>query len=130
VVKPGVAGGLMDINYAFAGIVVANRDRAADWYEQLLGRPPTFLPNDAEAVWQLADTASIYLFADPTRAGHSVTALAVDDLDATIVELAGRGITVGAIKEIQGTGRKSVVTDPDGNWVSLLEIPGSRNIGS
>ena len=57
----------MNISYAFAGLVVANRDQAAAWYERLFGRPPTFLPNDAEAVWQVADTASVYLLADANR---------------------------------------------------------------
>ena len=47
----------MGITYVFAGLVVANRNQAAAWYERLLGRPPDFLPNDAEAVWQVAGTA-------------------------------------------------------------------------
>ena len=65
----------MNINYVFAGLVVVNRDQAAAWYERLFGRPPDFLPNDAEAVWQLADTASVYLVADADRAGHGIMAL-------------------------------------------------------
>lgn len=112
----------MDTTYVFAGLVVANRDRAAAWYERLLGRPPTFLPNDAEAVWQLAGTASVYLLADPDRAGRGVVALVVDDLDAILAEIAGRGIVAGAIEEIPGAGRKAVITDPDGNEVAILEI--------
>ena len=47
----------MRITYVFAGLVVVNRDQAAAWYERLLGRPPDFLPNEAEAVWQVANTA-------------------------------------------------------------------------
>jgi uncharacterized glyoxalase superfamily protein PhnB len=112
----------MGITYVFACMAVVNRDEAAAWYEVLLGRPPTFLPNETEAVWQVADTASIYLLADPDRAGHSVMALVVDDLDATLAKIAERGITTGAIEEIPGAGRKSVITDPDGNAVSVLEI--------
>jgi predicted enzyme related to lactoylglutathione lyase len=112
----------MGITYVFAGLVVANRDRAAAWYERLLGRPPDFLPNDAEAVWQLAATASVYLLADPDRAGRGVMALVVDDLDSSIAEIAGRGIAVGAIEEIPGSGRKAVIADPDGNAVSVVEI--------
>lgn len=112
----------MDITYAFAGLVVANRDRAAAWYEGLLGRPPDFQPNDAEAVWQVAGTASVYLLADADRAGRGVVALVVDDLDASLAEIAGRGIATGAIEEIPGAGRKAVLTDPDGNAVSIVEI--------
>jgi predicted enzyme related to lactoylglutathione lyase len=112
----------MDISYVFAGLVVTNRDQAAAWYERLLGRPPDFLPNDAEAVWQLASTASVYLLADADRAGRGVTALVVDDLDATLAEIAGRGIVPEAIEEVPGAGRKAVIPDPDGNEVSLVEI--------
>lgn len=114
--------GLMDINYVFAGLVVANRDEATAWYERLFGRPPDFLPNDAEAVWQLAATGSAYLVADADRAGRGIMALVVDDLNASLAEIASRGIEVGAIEEIPGSGRKSVIIDPDGNAVSMLEI--------
>src|SRR4051794_678145 len=112
----------MDITYVFAGLVVSNRDDSAAWYERLLGRPPDFLPNDAEAVWQLAGTASIYLLADAGKAGRGVTALVVENLDASLAELAGHGIAPGSFEEIPGAGRRAVVTDPDGNEVSLVEI--------
>ena len=112
----------MEISYVFAGLVVTDRDRATAWYERLLGRPPTFLPNDAEAVWQIASTASVYLLADPARAGHGVVALVVDDLATTLGEIAGRGITTWEIEEIPGAGRKANFVDPDGNRVSFLEI--------
>jgi predicted enzyme related to lactoylglutathione lyase len=117
----------MSINYIFAGLVVMNRDQAAAWYERLFGKPPDFLPNDTEAVWQVADTASVYVVADADRAGRGVVALVVDDLDATLAEIAGRGIVTGPIQEIPGAGRKSVITDPDGNAVSMLEILGATD---
>jgi len=112
----------MDITYVFAGLVVANRNQAAAWYERLLGRPPDFLPNDTEAVWQVAGTASVYLLADANRAGRGVLALVVDDLDVSLAQIAGREIMNWAIEEVPGAGRKAVMTDPDGNAVSLLEI--------
>jgi len=46
----------------------------------------------------------------------------VHDLDATLADIAGHGITTGAIEAIPGAGRKSVVTDPDGNALSVVEI--------
>lgn len=110
------------LTYVFAGLVVTNRDRAAAWYERLFGRPPSFLPNDAEAVWQVAGTASVYVLADPDRAGRGIIGLVVDDLDASLAEIAGRGIVAGAVEEIPGAGRKAVIADPDGNEVALIEI--------
>jgi predicted enzyme related to lactoylglutathione lyase len=120
--QPGNGSAPVRISYAFAGLVVANRDQAQAWYERLLGKPPTFLPNDLEAVWQVADTASVYLLADAERAGRGIMTLIVDDLDATLAEIDGRGIAAGAIEEIPGAGRKSTITDPDGNRVSIVQI--------
>ena len=116
----------MAINYVFAGLVVANRDAAVAWYERLLGRPPTFLPNEVEAVWQVVDTASMYVLADAERAGRGIVTLVVDDLEASRAEIAGRGIETGAIEEIPGAGRKSVIVDPDGNVVSIIEVYANR----
>ena len=113
----------MNVTYAFAGLVVTNRDRSAAWYERLFGRPPTFLPNDDEAVWQVANTASMYLVVGADGAGGGVMALVVDDVDATLAEIAERGILPERMYEIPGAGRKAVVIDPDGNAISLLEIP-------
>jgi predicted enzyme related to lactoylglutathione lyase len=115
----------MGVSYVFAGLVVADRDEAAAWYARLLGRRADFLPNDAEAVWQLAGTASLYLVADADRAGHGVTTLVVGDLDSCLAKVADRGIVTGAIEEIPGAGRKCVITDPDGNAVSIIEILGA-----
>lgn len=112
----------MDISYVFACLPVSNRDQAVTWYERLLDRPPTFVPNDFEAVWQLAQTASLYVIADADRAGRSITTLVVDDLDTSLRGIAERGIVTGAIEEIPGAGLKSVITDPDGNAISIVQI--------
>jgi predicted enzyme related to lactoylglutathione lyase len=114
--------GPMHISYVFAGAMVSNRDEAAAWYERLLGRSPDFLPNEAEAVWQIAETASVYLLADPARAGQGVMALVVEDMGLTLRAIEARGIETGQIEEIPGAGRKCVIIDPDGNAVSILEI--------
>jgi predicted enzyme related to lactoylglutathione lyase len=80
------------------------------------------LPNDAEAAWQLAPTASLYLVADPDHAGHGVVTLIVSDLGSYLTEISSRGIMTGAIEQIPGAGRRSRLTDPDGNTVSITEL--------
>ncbi len=114
----------MDVRYVFAGLVVANRDSAADWYARLFGRPADMLPNEDEAAWQLSDSASLYLLADPDRAGHGVFTFMVDDLDAVLAGVAARGIDPAPVDEMPGIGRKCVITDPDGNAVSIAELIG------
>lgn len=112
----------MNVSYAFACLVVTDRDRAATWYERLFGKPPDFLPTEDEAVWQVAPTASMYILADAERAGRGIVTLIVDDLDATLLEIEGRGIIAGRFNEVTGAGRKSVIKDPDGNEVALVEL--------
>lgn len=80
------------------------------------------LPNNAEAAWQLADSASLYLLEDPVRAGRGVITLVVDDLDALLPEIAARGLTPGPAEKVGTAGRKCVITDPDGNAVSIVEL--------
>jgi hypothetical protein len=41
------------------------------WYERLLGAPPSFLPNDTEAVWELADHWYVFIEVRPAHAGHA-----------------------------------------------------------
>lgn len=112
----------MSISYLFAGLVVRSRDASATWYATLLGRPADILPNDAEATWQLTGTSSLYLLADPVRAGHGVFTLVVDDLESYLEQVLARGITPGTIEEVGTAGRKSVIIDPDGNAVSVVQL--------
>lgn len=110
------------VSYVFAGLLVADRDLAADWYARLIGRQADMLPNDAEAAWQLADSASLYLRADPGRAGRGVITLIVTDLDARIAAIAARGIAPGPVEVVGEAGRKCVITDPDGNEVEIVQL--------
>jgi predicted enzyme related to lactoylglutathione lyase len=110
------------VSYVFAGLTVTDRDRAADWYARLLGRPADMLPNDAEAAWQLTESASLYLLADPNRAGRGLVTLVVDDLDAETEQLSKRGIPVPPAEPVGDAGRKCTITDPDGNTVALVEL--------
>jgi predicted enzyme related to lactoylglutathione lyase len=113
----------MDISYVFAGLIVADRDEAAAWYAKLIGRPADMYPNDAEAAWQLASDASLYLLADPARAGQGVFTLIVPDLDAELARIAAAGIATGRFDEIPA-GRKCVIADRDGNQIGLAQLSG------
>ena len=42
----------------FSGIPVRDDGPAAAWCERLLGAPPSFLPNDTEAVWDSPTTGT------------------------------------------------------------------------
>ena len=82
----------MDVDIAFTGVPVSELATGRDFFERLLGRPADVLVNADEVMWRLADPAWLYVVVDPGRAGHALVALSVGDLDATLAELAGRGI--------------------------------------
>ena len=48
--------------------------------------------------------------------------MVVDNLETTLAEISGRGISSDRIEEIPRADRKAVITDPDGNEISLLQI--------
>jgi len=72
----------MPFTEVFAGIAVQDRDAAIEFYERLLGAPPTMLPNEDEAAWQLTGGGWLYVLRDADRAGRAGVTLLVDDLDA------------------------------------------------
>ena len=111
----------MSMTHLFAGIPVSDLGVALAWYDRLLGRPPTMRPHDKEAVWQLTDTALIYVVEDPARAGRSLVTVIVDDLDHWIAELEQRGVSVGSVQRMGSGARKAVVADPDGNEVGFAQ---------
>lgn len=103
----------------FAGIPVRDYSLAVAWYERLMGAPPSFLPNDTEAVWELAENRYIYIVVRPEHAGHGLHTLFVSDFDARLLEIAGRGMKP-AEAETYGNGvRKVIFRDPDGNEIGF-----------
>jgi hypothetical protein len=80
-----------------------------------------------EAVWQLANTALIYIVADRARAGSGLLTLAVDDLEQHLAELVERGIPTAKIDAAPGVVRKAIVSDPDGNTITFFENASSEN---
>jgi hypothetical protein len=51
----------------FVGIPVTDYTAALPWYERFFGGRPSFLPNDTEAVWEVAEHRYIYIVQDPER---------------------------------------------------------------
>jgi len=109
----------MPFTEVFAGITVQDRDAAIEFYERLLGAPPTMLPNDDEAPWQLTDGGWLYVLRDADRAGGAVVTLLVDDLDERLAAAAAVGIELGRVETVAGSVRTTWITDPDGNRVQI-----------
>jgi catechol 2,3-dioxygenase-like lactoylglutathione lyase family enzyme len=99
----------------FAGICVKEFSAARVWYEQLLGREPSFLPHATEAVWELAEHRSIAVVEDPRRAGYAHNTVFVEDFDAWVAAIAARGIEPAERETYSNGVRKAIYRDPDGN---------------
>ena len=100
----------------FAGIPVRDYATAVAWYEQLLGAPPSFLPNDTEAVWELAEHRYLYI---EVRPGQTMQTVFVSDFDTRIAAIAGRGLEPAKSETYENGVRKAIFRDPDGNEIGI-----------
>ena len=107
----------------FAGIPVSDYARSLRWYEQLLGSEPSFLPNDIEAVWEVAEHRYLYIEVRPERAGHARSTLFVGDLDALLAGIASRGLEPDERETYANGVRHATFRDPDGNEVCYGGAP-------
>jgi predicted enzyme related to lactoylglutathione lyase len=113
----------------FAGIAVSDYRAALAWYERLLGSPPTFVPDDTEAVWELAEHRSVVIERRPEHAGHAMHTIFVDDLDALVGQIADRGLKPIKRETYANGVRKATYRDPDGNEIGFGGAPRSPGTG-
>jgi hypothetical protein len=109
--------------YLFAGIAVSDFGAARAWYEKLLGAPPSSLPHDTEAVWELAEHRLMFIVQRPEHAGHAMHTIIVDDLDALMAEVAQRGLEPATRETYPNGVRKTTYVDPDGNEIGFGQVP-------
>jgi len=103
----------------FAGLFVSDYELSRAWYERLLGREPTFLASDTEAVWELAEHRWLYIKEQAEHAGHGEQTIFPADLDATVAQASRRGVEPARTETYPGGVRKVVFRDPDGNEIGF-----------
>ncbi|MEC3953820.1 VOC family protein [Nocardia sp. CDC153] len=117
------------MNSLFFGLAVTDFAAADDWYSRLFGRAADIVVTPGtEAMWQLADTAFVYIVVDPERAGHALVNIAVPDLETAVAEIGSRGLHPGPFVLVGpdgAAGRKAPFVDPDGNSIFVIEIAGT-----
>ena len=99
----------------FAGFPVKDYSSALAWYERLLGSPPAFLPNDREAVWEIAEHRYVFIELLPEHADHARHLIFLSDLDGFIAQIAERGLNPTKRETLSNGVRKVTYNDPDGN---------------
>jgi hypothetical protein len=107
----------------FAGIPVTDYTAALTWYERLLGSPPSFVPNDIEAVWELAEHRFVFIELRPESAGHAMHTIFVDDPDTLVAQIAERGLKPVEQETYSNGVRKTTYRDPDGNEIGFGGAP-------
>ena len=103
----------------FAGMPVSDLQRAKEWYSNVLGAEPSFLPNDEEAVWTLEDQRHVYVVTDPQRAGGGHVTLFVQDFAERVRAIRERGIEPTTDETYSNGVRKAEFHDPDGNQLGI-----------
>jgi catechol 2,3-dioxygenase-like lactoylglutathione lyase family enzyme len=107
--------------------VVCVRDRATSqkWFEVFFGRPADEVIGE-EYLWQVGANAWVVIDDRSMRAarvGGAMITLGVTDLNDILARLAARRIEHEPV-ETYGNGVRHVeVLDPDGNSLSLAEVP-------
>ena len=107
----------------FAGIAVSDYERALDWYERLLGSPPSFQPHDTESVWTVNEHGHVNVLLRPEGAGHSQVTFFLGDLDAFVDAAEARGVHPESRETYDNGVRKVIFRDPDGNELGCAGPP-------
>lgn len=122
-------------NKATSGFAVKDMNAAREFYEGTLGLDVEVLDQEhGLARLRLADGYGVlmYLSADMTPASYTMLNFEVDDIDAAVDELAGRGIAFERYEGfdhdekgiVRGPGPQIAwFTDPSGNILSVLQQP-------
>jgi catechol 2,3-dioxygenase-like lactoylglutathione lyase family enzyme len=101
-------------------ICVADADAALDFYRDVMGCTPLPRPDLGPGHWLDAGGQQVHLMQSddaPPRSNHF--AFRVDDLDATVAELRGKGVEVHPVPHIAGAGHQAFLHDPWGNFLEL-----------
>jgi predicted enzyme related to lactoylglutathione lyase len=123
----------MDMKLELVPIPVTDVDRAKAFYTEQLGfnADVDVQPFDGVRVVQLTPPGSACSIGMgtgvPAYAGTpgSVRALhlVVADIEAARAELVGRGVDVGPVEDVGGGVKYASISDPDGNTLTLQEMP-------
>ena len=104
---------------------VSDRTKALQWYEVLFGRPADEVIGE-EYLWQVGENAWVVIDDRDVRAervGGAMITFGVTDFDDILARLAAHGVGHEPVETYSNGMRHVVVLDPDGNSVSLAEMP-------
>ena len=104
---------------------VSDRTKALPWYQVLFGRPADEVIGE-EYLWQVGENAWVVIDDRDVRAervGGAMITFGVTDFDDILARLAAHGVGHEPVETYSNGMRHVVVLDPDGNSLSLAEMP-------
>ena len=104
---------------------VSDRTKALPWYQVLFGRPADEVIGE-EYLWQVGENAWVVIDDRDVRAervGGAMITFGVTDFDDILARLAAHCVGHEPVETYSNGMRHVVVLDPDGNSVSLAEMP-------
>jgi hypothetical protein len=110
---------------SYAGIPIKDYASARAWYERLFGCPPAFLPDENEAVWQLAEHRYVFIKVLPEHAGHAFNLIFLNDLEGFIAQIAARGLHPTKRETLSNGVHRVTFHDLDGNQIWFGGAPSS-----
>ena len=116
----------MAIEVLFTGIAVNDFEVARAWYGRFFGRAADVVAHEEEVMWHVTDGGWLYIRRDVERAGRSIVAMAVSDIEEATSALVARDVPIGPIEREGDAGWKAIVTDPDGNSIAMIEVSAGR----
>src|SRR5699024_12701750 len=99
----------------FAGIAVRDLDRAVGWYDRFFAGAESFLPNDREKVWTLAEQRHVYVELSPERAGSAMVTLFLPDPQPFVAAAARQGIEPVQRENYENGVGKFIIHEQDRN---------------
>lgn len=109
----------------YSVMCVSDRIKSRSWFEGFFGRPADEIIGE-EYLWQVGENAWIVVDDRDVRAervGGAMITFGVNDFDDILARLAAHGIAHEAVETYSNGARHVVVLDPDGNSLSLAEVP-------
>ena len=121
-----------------AVIAVSDLAKTRPFYEQTLGLTPSQDMSDEGVVYECGGGTSLLVYPTTYPRGEATTAnFIVDDFDAAVTELRGKGVTfeeydfpglktengVMTMDTPMGTMKSAWLKDPDGNTIALTQYP-------
>jgi catechol 2,3-dioxygenase-like lactoylglutathione lyase family enzyme len=109
----------LPVSALLAAVPVRDADTAREFYERLLGAPPSESPMPGLTQWDVAGGV-LQVVVDADRAGGGLLTLMVDDLESVAAALRARGVDVDVATGEVVTAVTRLL-DPDGNAITVVQ---------